>query len=109
SIAGTTVYTKGSGAVYPEQDFQGPLYVVASYTASNGIGRTCSFAHRYANAKGNLQGRGFRGFDQTTVTDAQTGIVTTIVYERDYRCISTNVKRTEQRQSNGTLINEVDN
>jgi RHS repeat-associated protein len=109
SLADTTVYTKGSGALYPEQDFQGPLYVVASYTTSNGIGGTSSFTHRYAGAKVDLQGRGFRGFGQTSVTDALTGIVTTIVYERDYRCISTKVKRTEQRQSNGTLINEVDN
>lgn len=108
SLADLSIYTRGSGAVYPEQDFQGPLYVVWSYATSNGIG-TASFSYRYAGAKVNLHGRGFRGFEQTTVTDDLTGIKTTIFYERDYRCISTKIRRTEQRQSSGLLISEVDN
>ena len=109
SLGDLSVYTKGSGAVYPEQDFQGSLYVVALYSTSNGIGGTSTFSHRYAGAKVDLLGRGFRGFGQTTVTDGLTGIRTTLFYERDYRCISTKIRRTEERQANGLLISEVDN
>ncbi len=37
-------YTKGTGAVYPEQDVSSPQYVVSQVTASDGIG-----GHVYAN------------------------------------------------------------
>jgi RHS repeat-associated protein len=109
SIAAPSVYTKGSGAVYPEQDFQGPIYVVASYATSNGLGGVSNFSQSYAGAKVNLIGRGFRGFDQTIVTDVLTGVKTTIFYDRDYDCISTKIERVEQRQPDGRLISEVDN
>jgi RHS repeat-associated protein len=109
SITDPDVYTKGTAAVYPEQDFQGPLYVVASYTTSDGIGGTYPFSHHYAEAKVHLQGRGFRGFGRATVTDDHTGLYTNIFYERAYHCVSTKIRRIEQRQSDGTLISEVDN
>jgi RHS repeat-associated protein len=109
SLAEAKVYTNGDEASYPEQDFQGPLYVVASYASSNGIGGTSKFSYHYGGAKVNVIGRGFRGFDQTVVTDTLTGIETSIFYERDYRCISTKIRRTEQRRPDGTLISEVDN
>jgi RHS repeat-associated protein len=108
-LTDSNVYTKGTGAVYPGQDFQGPLYVVASYTTSNGIGGTAGFSHRYSGARINLAGRGFRGFEQTTVTDTLSGIKTTVFYERGFRYINSKVRRTEQRQPNGILISEVDN
>ena len=56
-----------------------------------------------------MHGRGFRGFQKTDITDETTGIRSTVFYERDYRCISTKVRRTEQRLPDSTLINEVDN
>lgn len=103
------VYTKDTGATYPEQDFQGPMLVVKSYSTSNGIGGLATYLYQYAGAKVNLQGRGFRGFGRTTITDQHTGIKSTIYYERDYRCISTKIRRTEERQPNGLLLQEVDN
>jgi len=108
-LTDSSVYTKDADAVYPEQDFQGPMHVVSSYATSNGIGGQSTFSYVYGGAKLNLQGRGFRGFDRTTVTDQQTGIATTVFYERDFRCISSKIIRTEQRQPDGTLISEVDN
>ena len=108
-LTATGLYTKDEAAEYPEQDFQGPMYVVSAYSTNDGIGNTSSFTYNYGGARVNLHGRGFRGFDRTTVTEELTGLETTIFYERDYRCISSKILRTEQRQPDGTLISEVDN
>ena len=109
SLAETTAYSRGSAAVYPEQDFAGGLQVVTSYATSNGIGGVSTFFQSYSGAKVDLTGRGFRGFERTSVTDPLTGIVTTVHYEHDSKYTSTKVRRTEQRQADGRLISEVDN
>src|ERR1043166_2825893 len=72
------VYTKGSGAVYPQQDVQGPLYVVSQVDAPTGIGNPASYTstYHYWSARLDLAGRGFLGFAQMNVNDAQTGITT---------------------------------
>ncbi len=86
-----------------------PLYVVSSYQVTNGIGGENQISYHYTGAKMDLHGRGFRGFSKTKVTDETTGISQTIFYQRDYRYLSTKVKRTEQRLADGTLIAETDN
>ena len=103
------IYTKDSSAVYPERDLQGPMQVVSSFGTSNGIGGESRFSYHYGGAKIDLGGRGFRGFDRTTITDDLTGITNTIFYDRRHVCISSKIRRTEQRQPDGTLISEVDN
>lgn len=59
--AGGSTYTKGTGATFPTLDYQGPLYVVSSYTATNGIGGTYSMTYSYERARYHAQGRGFLG------------------------------------------------
>lgn len=108
-LTDSAVYTKSSGAVYPEQDFQGAIYVVAGYTTSDGIGGVYPFSSHYAGAKVDLRGRGFRGFASATATDDNIGLSTTTFYERDFRCVNAKILRTEQRQEDGTLISEIDN
>ena len=61
-VASGGVYAKGSGAVFPNQDYIGPMYVVSSYTSSDGIGGTFPTTYSYAGAIFNLQGREFQGF-----------------------------------------------
>ncbi|MHB8474523.1 MAG: toxin TcdB middle/N-terminal domain-containing protein, partial [Gammaproteobacteria bacterium] len=75
-----TVYTKGTGAIFPQQDFQGPLYVVSQYTTSDGVGGSYPITYSYQGARVNLQGRGITGFSQITATDTRTGIVTQTSY-----------------------------
>lgn len=53
------VYTKGSGATYPVQDAQLPMYVVSRVNAPNGVGATYSSSYSYSAARLNVQGRGF--------------------------------------------------
>jgi hypothetical protein len=67
------IYTKGTSAVYPNQDYAGPLYVVSSYTSSDGIGGTFTTSYSYAGAILNLLGRGFEGFTTIKKHDSRTG------------------------------------
>jgi hypothetical protein len=79
-----TVYTKDNTAVEPLLDLQGPIPVVARVDASNAIGGIVSTAYAYAGAKAHLDGRGFAGFRETTVTDLQTGIASKTRYRLDF-------------------------
>jgi len=80
----SSVYTKGGNASYPEQDLQGPMYVVSRVDTANGIGGSYSSTYNYSSAKMNMRGRGFLGFMQTQVKDLQTGIVDTTNYAKDF-------------------------
>jgi RHS repeat-associated protein len=67
------IYTKGTSAAFPLQDYSGPMYVVSSYRSSDGIGGTFNTSYTYAGAILNLQGRGFQGFTTVSSTDSRTG------------------------------------
>ena len=89
-----TFYAKGSGATYPTQDFDGPMYVVSEVDASNGLTtNSCTPAdpadcfvttYTYAGAKTDLAGRGFLGFTTVASTDSRTGIKQTTTYRTDF-------------------------
>lgn len=79
-LTDATVYTKGTGAVVPQQDFQGPLYVVSQYSTSDGVGGSYPITYNYQGARINVQGHGFSGFSQITATDTRTGIITQTTY-----------------------------
>jgi RHS repeat-associated protein len=68
------------GTAYPTQSLDGPLYVVSTLTSANGIGGTYSSSYAYQGAQSDLQGRGFLGFSQMTITDNQTGVVHSTTY-----------------------------
>lgn len=68
-------YTKNTGATFPEMDWQGPLHVVSSLVASNGIGGTFTQSFWYYYARQHLQGRGFEGFGSRRTTDSRNGIL----------------------------------
>ncbi|MCF8372833.1 MAG: FG-GAP-like repeat-containing protein [Bacteroidales bacterium] len=104
-----TIYTKDNQAVYPKMDFQGQLNVVNSFSVTNGLGGYNTISYKYFGALLDLQGRGFRGFTKMETIDETSGIKTINFFERDYKYISSKLKRTEQRLANGTLLSEVDN
>lgn len=89
-----SVYTRGTGMVYPCVDFQASMYVVSSMTARNGIDgdafaggstpiRTNTVNYRYVGAWSCLDGRGFMGFQWVESTDPTSGIVTHTQFETD--------------------------
>lgn len=67
-LANGTVYTKGAGAVHPDADFQGAMYVTASASIGNGIGGQNASSYLYGGARTRLDGRGFLGFAWTEAT-----------------------------------------
>jgi RHS repeat-associated protein len=74
------LYTKGTSAVFPNQDYSGPMYVVSSNASSDGIGGTFTTSYTYAGAVVNLTGRGFQGFTSVSSTDSRTGFKDTRTY-----------------------------
>jgi hypothetical protein len=83
-LTDSAVYTKDNGAIDPQVDLQGPIPVVSRVDASNAIGGIVSTAYAYAGAKAHLDGRGFAGFREMTVTDLQTGIASRTHYRVDF-------------------------
>ncbi len=108
-LTDTSVYTKQTNAQYPQQDFIGPIYVASKISSDDGIGGQQSISYHYEGGKVDLNGRGFRGFSKVTQIDDSTGIKHISFYERDYRYISTKIKRTETSLADGTLLAESDN
>jgi len=72
-------YIKYADAAYPEQDFQGPLYVVGQLSASDGIGGFYLQTFHYWGARLHVQGRGFEGFYARRLIDSRNGL-----YDYDY-------------------------
>ena len=77
-------YTPGSSAAFPDIDFQGPMYVVYRFVASDGTGGTYTDDFFYWGARLNLQGRGFEGFATTRQTDNRNGIYQVTNYRQDF-------------------------
>jgi hypothetical protein len=87
SMTDSTVYAKDSttpGSIVDVVDLQGAMALVSKVDASNGIGGTLSTGYAYSGAKADLNGRGFLGFRQMTVTDLQTNLLSTTSYRQDY-------------------------
>ncbi len=107
-------YTRGTDAVYPQHDFIGPHYVVATLTSTSaastpGALSTFTQSFQYYRATLNLQGRGFEGFAQRRTHDGRNG---TYVYETFERAFpfSGEVKKLEAYQpDNATLIAKTEN
>jgi RHS repeat-associated protein len=73
-------YTKGSGAVYPYENFQGPLFVpVCAEQYFNGQ-KNENNTYSYNNAVIHKQGLGFRGFEQIGSYDNIRGRSMTQIY-----------------------------
>lgn len=80
-------YTKGTGAQFPNIDYQGPLYVVNQFGALDGLGGTYQTVFSYSAARLNQQGRGFLGFASTSTQDMRTNIQHNVSYRQDFPLI----------------------
>jgi RHS repeat-associated protein len=80
-------YTKYSDAVFPYQDYIGPLYVVKDAVfsdPSNMPGGTYYQQFLYFGAWTNLQGRGFQSFYATNAYDSRNGLYDLQYYGRSF-------------------------
>jgi RHS repeat-associated protein len=107
-LATYSLYSKQTGAVFPLQDYSGPLQVVTNVTSSNGIGGSYSLQNfYYQGARLNLQGHPFPGFEYRSWIDSRDGTAQRRSYRQDFPYIGavTNAKRTQE--PSGTVITEV--
>jgi RHS repeat-associated protein len=104
-LTASGVHTKTAGALFPEQEWQGPVSVVTRHSASNGIGGAYSVDHTYAGARLHLQGRGFEGFSRHTRIDSRNGLRTHHYFVRLFPHTG-QPDRIEVRQANDTTLVE---
>ena len=107
-LTGSNVYTKGTGAVFPELDLQVPLYVVGAVSTDDGVGGQARESYAYAGLRLHLQGRGALGFARMTALDEQTGIETVTDYRQDFPFIGA-VAASETRLADGTKVRTLAN
>ncbi|HJQ08165.1 MAG TPA: RHS repeat-associated core domain-containing protein [Candidatus Saccharimonadales bacterium] len=84
-LTDSTVYTKGSDAVYPYQDVQNATHVVSRVMQSDGLGEQYAINYQYTGAKMHLTGPGWVGFRIVKNTDERNGLVATTEYNQDYQ------------------------
>ena len=110
-LTNSGVYTKGTGASYPEVDLQGAIYVVDSVKTDDGlgIGGQSESQYQYEGAKTHVEGRGFLGFASMTALDVDNDIQSKTSYEQAFPYTGL-VNATEQRfdpDNSNILIGEV--
>ncbi len=96
-LTDASVYTKGSGAVFPIMDYQGTNYVVSSIKTPDGVGGKSINNYTYSNAKIHRKGQGFLGFMQNTVTNVATNTVTTNTFDFDNAYNHVYLKKSETK------------
>lgn len=102
-----TVYTAESDGIFPIRalDTNSPLYLVASYSASDGFGGDHQITYTYTGAKVHLQGRGFLGFRVVEAQDSRTAILTRAEYRQDYPYNGLTAKT--ENKLNGVVLSRI--
>lgn len=106
-LTNTSIYVKDGNAIYPYQDVQAPLYVIAAVSSSDGLGAARTVNYSYTGAKAHLNGRGFLGFRVIVATDAQSGVRTRTFYYTRHPYIGL-IAILQQVTSTGRLTKRVD-
>jgi len=101
------IYTKGSGATYPDLDIQAPIYVVSNVSTDNGIGGQRDFDYSYSGARVNLTGRGLLGFHTMTAVDYEAGIKSITTYKQAFPYIGMVASTEQKRVDNGTTLGSI--
>jgi YD repeat-containing protein len=111
-LTDSTVYAKGSGAVYPVVDIRPPNLVVKTLTQTDGSasGTTFNVSYTYAGARADFNGRGFLGFETRTIVDGSAGynLRTIETSRQDFPFIGA-LSALELQQSGGTRIRRTTN
>lgn len=86
--------------------FASSMYVVKSFSQTNGVGGENVRHFAYKGAMFNTEGRGFTGFREIIEKDAQRNIVTSSVFEQKFPQIG--LLTNQEVTSNGTVISSLE-
>lgn len=81
-----------------------PIYVVSSYSESDGRGSAYSFSYRYAQALLDLSGRGWLGFASVAATDWEFQATTQTQYNQPFPLTHAPDTITVSRSTDGALM-----
>jgi hypothetical protein len=101
------VYTKGSGAIYPQMDLTVPLYVVSFVRSPNGLGSGYALSYyQYGSFKVDLSGRGALGFGWQQQFQTDSNITLRTAYSQDwpYQGLPTSTTKTLPGSGNEGLL-----
>jgi RHS repeat-associated protein len=99
-------YSQYTDAIYPDQNYIGPMYVVSQATfsdPSSGSGGAYNQQFWYYGAWTNLQGRGFDSFYATQTYDSRNSLYDYTYYERAFPYTGMQFED-EQIPSNGSIV-----
>jgi RHS repeat-associated protein len=101
-------YTLDSPATFPDLQFQGPMYVVNQFSASDGNGGTYTNSFWYYGAHLNLQGRGFEGFYVARQYDSRNAVYQYSYYRQNFPYIGSLLEQ-ETVTAGGTVMSLAEN
>ncbi len=105
-MTNAAVYTKGSGAVYPNFDYQGVTPLVAAIQVSPAGGTAFTLTHKYADARVHANGRSFLGMGKREITDSRNGMFTSEIYRQDFPYIGAPATSAVKQSASGSMIQE---
>ncbi|RTL56533.1 MAG: hypothetical protein EKK46_04160, partial [Rhodocyclaceae bacterium] len=84
-LTNSSLYTKGTGAVYPQVELMPPLYVVTSAKLPNALSANyTTYNYQYGGLRSDLSGRGLLGFNAVKVSQPDTGLISWTRYRQDW-------------------------
>lgn len=108
SLTDNTIYTKGSSAVFPEQDVQDSRKVVSHIEQSDGIGGVLETEYTYEALIQDLEGRGSLGFAKITAKNLDQNTTTITEYGQAYPYASRPTMTEVRRTSDNRLLSSSD-
>lgn len=105
SLTDSSIYTKGSGAVFPVQDLQIPQQVISEVETVDGVGGKTQVQYLYEGLKVHLQGRGAYGYAKITEMYPSTGKVKKTTFDQRGFPYSGNIISVVE-EYNGKKLNE---
>jgi len=106
----STVYTVGSGSVYPWREVQFATQLVKQVTATDQSGTTGTYTltYSYSAARSHATGYGYLGFEKRTTVDSRNSLKLEETYSQLYPSIG-KLKISTLKQSNGNVIRQTTN
>ena len=95
TLTNTAVYSRGSGAQYPQADVVTSLPVVSRHLIHDGRpdrndgSHQYAFSHSYSGARVDRHGRGWLGFLEVKLLDESSGVTTTTEHNLDFPYVGT--------------------